>query len=51
MQKSRLVNVTFPENAPANGNVVDDNFLGVSWELSALPSLCEYRVVCVLSAA
>lgn len=35
--------VEFPEKAPSSAltNVVDDNFLGISFELSSFDTLCE----------
>lgn len=36
------LNVTFPENPPASAlmNVVEDHFIGVSFELSSFDTLC-----------
>lgn len=39
---SPALNVTFPENPPASAlmNVVEDHFIGVSFELSSFDTLC-----------
>ena len=43
-QNLGTINITFPEH-PSNvaaTNPVNDNFLGISWELSSLDTLCKY---------
>lgn len=42
VQTQDVINVTFPLSPPKSSllNVVQDNFLGVSWELSSFDTLC-----------
>jgi len=35
------INITFPSQPPeAQYNVINDNFIGISWELSSFDTLC-----------
>jgi hypothetical protein len=42
--KNKPVQVNFPEIPPASAqhNIVSDNFLGISWELSSFNTLCKF---------
>lgn len=44
LSAAALVNITFPTKPPSVAllNVVEDNFIGISWELSSFDTLCEY---------
>lgn len=46
-QNLGTINITFPERPPnaALTNPVNDNFLGISWELSSLDTLCKFPSV------
>lgn len=39
------INISFPEHPPqsALSNPVNDNFLGISWELSSFDTLCTFK--------
>ena len=55
---STPLNVTFPENPPASAlmNVVEDHFIGVSFELSSFDTLCtcclqfSVRLLCLIAS-
>lgn len=41
---SSIINITMPSSPPASAiqNIVYDDFLGISFELSSFDTLCEY---------
>jgi hypothetical protein len=49
---SEPLNVTFPVTPPASAlsNVVEDHFIGVSYELSSFDTLCKPHELAILSS-
>lgn len=46
---ANAIDVNFPA-PPSNPNIIKDNYLGISWEISSFDTLCEYKIAAYKTA-